>query len=207
MGHAVQHVYNKKEKRPVSTFSELLRRHCLRTIPRIICQCCNNFNVKLDSKDVEILRILQKNCRLSAKEIAEKIKSPISTVYAKIRRMEKLKVILGYRAILNAKELGRGTTAFILASVAYRVPGSKEPLSQVEIAEKIALFPEVQEVHIISGNWDLLIKVKAKDVDEVGEFVVNKLRKVEGIEKTLTCMVFKTAKETTEIPIFRERGA
>ncbi len=158
--------------------------------------------MKLDSKDVEILKILQENCRLTAKKISDMLRIPISTVYAKIKRMEQSKIILGYKAVLNASKLGIGTTAFILASVAYRVPGIEEPLSQVEIAEKIALFPEVQEVHIISGDWDLMIKVKASDVHEIGEFVVNKLRKVKGIEKTLTCMVFKTAKETTEIPIF-----
>ncbi|RLG47031.1 MAG: Lrp/AsnC family transcriptional regulator [Thermoproteota archaeon] len=158
--------------------------------------------MKLDSKDIEILKILQENCRLTAKKISNKLGIPISTVYAKIKRMEQSKIILGYKAVLNASKLGMGTTAFILASVAYRVPGIEEPLSQVEIAKKIALFPEVQEVHIISGDWDLMIKVKARDVHEIGEFVVNKLRKVKGIEKTLTCMVFKTAKETTEIPVF-----
>jgi len=171
-------------------------------ISRILYKNCNIYSMKLDSKDIEILKILQKNCRITAKKIAEKIDSPISTVYAKIKKMEESKIILGYRAVLNAGKLGMGTTAFVLASVAYRVPGIEEPLSQVEIANKIALFPEVQEVHIISGDWDLLIKVKASDVHEIGEFVVNKLRKVKGIEKTLTCMVFKTAKETTEIPIF-----
>jgi len=158
--------------------------------------------MKLDTKDLEILKILQENCRLTAKKISDKLSIPISTVYAKIKRMEQSKIILGYRAVLNASKLGMGTTAFVLASVAYRVPGIEEPLSQVQIAEKIALFPEVQEVHIISGDWDLMIKVKASNVHEIGEFVVNKLRKVKGIEKTLTCMVFKTARETTEIPIF-----
>jgi len=67
--------------------------------------------------------------------------------------------------------------------------------------KNISKFPEVQEVHIISGDWDILIKVKEKDVDAIGKFVVDKLRTVKGIEKTLTCMVFDTLKETTNIPI------
>lgn len=161
--------------------------------------------MKLDGEDIKILSILQKNCRISAKEIAEKVDSPISTIYAKIKRLERSKIIVGYRAILNHEKLGMGTTAFVLATVAYRIPGMDEPLSQLEIAEKIAHFPEVQEVHIISGDWDILIKVRGKDVHEIGEFVVNKLRKVKGIEKTLTCVVFRTTKETTEIPVSAER--
>jgi DNA-binding Lrp family transcriptional regulator len=67
------------------------------------------------------------------------------------------------------------------------------------MAKEIARFPEVQEVHIITGDWDLLLKVKGKDVDAVGKFVIDRLRMVKGIEKTLTCMVFETSKETTEI--------
>jgi DNA-binding Lrp family transcriptional regulator len=63
----------------------------------------------------------------------------------------------------------------------------------------IAKFPEVQEAHIITGDWDILIKVKEKEVAAIGQFVIDKLRLVEGIEKTLTCMVFETEKETTNI--------
>ncbi|MGQ9530569.1 MAG: Lrp/AsnC family transcriptional regulator [Candidatus Bathycorpusculaceae bacterium] len=151
----------------------------------------------LDEKDLAILMWLQKNCRMTAREIAKKIDSPITTVFAKIRRMEKQKIIREYKAIVDAKKLNFGATAFILASFSYR--NGESPLSQRVIAAQIAKFPEVQEVHIISGDWDILIKVKERDIDAVGKFVVDKLRTVKGIEKTLTCMVFDTQKETTEI--------
>jgi len=154
---------------------------------------------KLDQKDLAILSMLQKNCRMTAREIARKIDSPITTVFAKMRRMEQQKIIREYRAILDAKKLNLGAIAFILVSFSYRNGGM--PLSQRVIAEQIAKFPEVQEVHIISGDWDIMIKVREKDVDAVGKFVIDKLRAVKGIEKTLTCMVFDTQKETTEITL------
>jgi DNA-binding Lrp family transcriptional regulator len=88
-----------------------------------------------------------------------------------------------------------------LASVSYEAKNNQQQLSQRDIAKEIARFPEVQEVHIITGDWDLLIKLKGKDVDTVGKIVIDRLRLVKGIEKTLTCMVFDTCKETTEIPI------
>jgi len=154
---------------------------------------------KLDEKDLAILALLQKNCRMTAREIARKINSPITTVFAKMRRMEQEKIIKEYKAILNSKKLNLGTTAFILASFSYR--NGETPLSQRIIAEQIAKFSEVQDVHIISGDWDILIKVKEENVDEVGKFVVDKLRTVKGIEKTLTCMVFATQKETTELTL------
>lgn len=153
----------------------------------------------LDEKDIEILRLLQENCKTTARHIARKINSPITTVFAKIKRMEKLGIVKEYKAVLDAEKLGRGTTAFILASFSYRTPEMERPLSQRELAERISKFPEVQEVHIITGDWDILIKVKDKDVNAVGKFVIDKLRLVKGIEKTLTCMVFDTQKETTDM--------
>jgi len=158
-------------------------------------------SLKLDEKDLAILNLLQKNCKTTAKEIARQINSPITTVFAKIKRMEKQGIIKEYRAILDHKKLNFGVTAFILASFSYRTNKEETPLSQRAIAEQISKFPEVQEVHIISGDWDILIKVKDKDVDSVGRFVIDKLRTVKGIEKTLTCMVFDTPKETTTVPI------
>ncbi len=53
-------------------------------------------------------------------------------------------------------------------------------------------------MHIITGDWDLLVKLRAESVDNIGKFVVDKLRLIKGLEKTLTCMVFETIKETTK---------
>jgi len=156
---------------------------------------------KLDEKDLAILSLIQSNCRLTAREVARKIDSPITTVFAKIKRMEEIGVIKEYKAILDSQKLNKGTTAFILASVSYGTKNNATLFSQRDIAKEIAKFPEVQEVHIVTGDWDLLIKLKAESVDAVGKFVIDKLRIVKGIEKTLTCMVFETCKETTEIPI------
>ena len=113
--------------------------------------------------------------------------------------MEELGVIKEYRAILAPEKLDSSTAAFILASVSYRAKADDIPVSQRVVAEEIAKFPEVQEVHIITGDWDLLVKLRAESVDAVGKFVVDKLRLIEGLEKTLTCMVFETVKETTKI--------
>jgi Lrp/AsnC family leucine-responsive transcriptional regulator len=156
---------------------------------------------KLDEKDTAILTLVQRNCKLTAREIATKINSPITTVFAKAKRMEELGIIREYRAILDPKKLDCGTTAFILASVTYGVRNEEKPFSQRDKAAEIAKFPEVQEVHIITGDWDLLIKLRAKNVEAIGQFVIDKLRFIKGIEKTLTCMVFETCKETTEVPL------
>ncbi len=156
--------------------------------------------VKLDEKDRAILALIQGNSKLTAKQISKKVDAPITTVFAKTKRMEELGVIKEYRAILTPELLNSGTAAFILVSVSYSAKAADDvPISQRAVAEEISKFPEVQEVYIITGDWDLLVKLRAESVDAVGKFVVDKLRLIKGIEKTLTCMVFQTVKETTKI--------
>jgi Lrp/AsnC family leucine-responsive transcriptional regulator len=157
--------------------------------------------LKLDEKDFAILELIQKNSKLTAKQVSKKVNAPITTVFAKIKRMEELGLIKEYHAIVASKKLGVGTTAFILASVSYTAKGDNVSVSQRAVAEEIARFPEVQEVHIITGDWDLLMKLRAENVEAVGKFVVDKLRLIKGLEKTLTCMVFETVKETTEVAV------
>jgi DNA-binding Lrp family transcriptional regulator len=157
-------------------------------------------SIKLDEKDLAILQLIQENSKLTANQIAKKINAPITTIFAKTKRMEELGIIKQYRAILAPEKLNLGTAAFILASVSYRTKNDDTPVSQRDVAEEIARFPEVQEVYIITGDWDLLVKIRAENVDTVGKFVVDKLRLVKGLEKSLTCMVFETVKETTSLP-------
>jgi len=158
-------------------------------------------SAKLDEKDSAILVLIQRDSKLTAKQIAKKVNAPLTTVFAKIKRMEELGIIREYRAIVAPERLNAATAAFILASVSYRAKADDLPISQRVVAEEIARFPEVQEVHIITGDWDLLIKLRAENVDAIGKFVVDKLRLIKGLEKTLTCMVFETVKETTEVAI------
>jgi Lrp/AsnC family leucine-responsive transcriptional regulator len=154
---------------------------------------------EISEKDLEILRILQENCRLRAKEISKKVDTPISTVFAKTKRMESEGIIQGYKAVLDPKKLGRGATAFVLVSFEQQIAGQQTGPSQRDVAKEIAKLKEVQEIHIISGDWDMLAKVKAKDVDTIGKLVLDKMRLIKGVKRTLTCMVFDTEKETTDL--------
>ena len=153
---------------------------------------------KLDKADKKILKLIQENCRLSAREIAKKTGSLATTVYAKIRRMEQLGVIKGYHAEVDGKKVNCGVKAMVLVSFKYH--GAKEEtLSQRSIAKRIALFEEVQDVYLISGDWDIVLKVVGESVDGIGQFVIDKLRKIEGIDKVKTSMVFATEKESLQV--------
>ncbi|MBM3292782.1 Lrp/AsnC family transcriptional regulator, partial [Candidatus Bathyarchaeota archaeon] len=125
--------------------------------------------MSIDEKDKEILHMMVKDAKVAVKDISIRIDSPITTVYSRIKRLEDLGIIKSYKPILDAGKLGRPTTAFIFAQFTYRPPGVDKDLDQRQCAREVAKFREVQEVHIITGDWDFLIKVKEKDVASVGQ--------------------------------------
>jgi DNA-binding Lrp family transcriptional regulator len=86
--------------------------------------------------------------------------------------------------------VGEATTAFVFVSYNH-TSGS----SQKEVAEQLAKLEGVYEVHMISGDWDILAKVRGENVERIGELVTEKLRELPGVGKTVTCAVFKTVKE------------
>lgn len=155
----------------------------------------------IDSKDLRILSIIQENCKLSLKELAKRVGLPMTTIHDRIKRLERSGIIKGYRAVLNDKKLGFGVTAFILISFSYELKEGR--ISQRELVRKIATLPEVQEAHIVTGNWDIIVKVKVEDVDELGRFVVDRLRMIKGVDKTLTCVVLDTVKESGALSLYK----
>ena len=78
---------------------------------------------------------------------------------------------------------------------------NNQPLDIRKIANEIALDPNVQETHIVAGDWDLLVKMKTENVQKIGDFINHKLRYIEGVEKSLSCISFGTIKETLDLPL------
>ncbi len=143
--------------------------------------------MELDDKDLAILKVLCRNSRAQISEISKLTDIPRITVYNRIQRMVKEGVIKKFTALLNYKVLDLPVVAFILISFS---PDFK--ISQRTLAKSISVMKNVEEVHIIAGEWDLLVKVRGRTVEDIGNFVVDELRNVEGVEKTLTNVVFET---------------
>lgn len=145
----------------------------------------------LDDKDCKILSELKKNSRNSTKQIAENVHIPRVTVHDRIQKMIKNKIIKKFTILPNYEKLGLMTTVYVfVASNPYE---SKVSIS--EIAEKIKSFQGVYEVHIISGEYDILLKIRGKSFDEVGKNTIAKIRQIPGIGRTFTCPCFTTIKE------------
>lgn len=144
----------------------------------------------LDEKDWKILWKLIENGRKSVVEMAYELGIPRATVQERIKKLVKERVIKKFAAIPDYAKIGRGVTAFILVSFS-----GESNLSQRYLAEEIAKIPEIYEVSLISGEWDIILKVRTASVEEIGKLVIDKLRMMKGIRNTQTCVVFQTIKE------------
>lgn len=154
----------------------------------------------LDEKDIELLKELQKDCKQNLKTLARKLDMKITTVHDRIKKLKDTGVIKGYKAIIDGGKVGIGVTAFVFIRFQYLYTEGETP-SQEETAKRISMLPGVEEVHIVPGEWDMLMKVKGKNVKQIGLLVLDQLRRIKGIERTLTSDVWITAKESPEIDL------
>ncbi len=148
----------------------------------------------MSKKDDALLEVLRTNARKSTKEIAQMLGIPISTAYDRIKKLEENGVIEGYRAVLNPKKLGKGMAAIIALTVNY-FSRTGEKVSQRKLAEKLASIPCVEEVHIVAGGNDIIMKVRVANVDELNKFVIDELRNIDGVDKTQTAIVLDSVKD------------
>ncbi len=145
---------------------------------------------KLDEKDMRILQELVADSSQSITEIAAKLDMPRTTVQERIKRLKESGVIKKFTIKVDYSKLGKNATAFVLVSIH---PESK--IRQKELAEKLAELEDIVEVHVISGEWDFLLKIRGESMHSIGSLVVDKLRAIEGIGRTITCVSFATIKE------------
>lgn len=130
----------------------------------------------LDAVDMEILRALQKNARLTTKELAAMVNLSTTPVFERVKRLEQRGYVKGYVAVLDAEKLGRSFVVF--CSVKMRRIGR-------EIAEDFARvvrsIPEVTECYNISGSYDYLLKIHAPNMKYYQEFVLNILGNIDHL--------------------------
>ena len=145
----------------------------------------------MDHIDEKILEVLKENSSLSKRQIAKRINVPLTTVFHRIKRMEKEGIIKKYTIVTDPEKLGYGICAYILVTVKQN-PAEIKKVSQQEIAQKIAkMFANVESVAIVTGEIDLIIKARFKSIKELDSFLTKKLRNIAGIDKTITSVVLE----------------
>lgn len=151
---------------------------------------------QLDDKDVQLLRLLQKNAKLTVKELAKEVNLSTSPVFERVKRLEQEGFVKRYAAVLDAEKLNRGFTVFcqIKLKIHDRSVG-------YDFVKEILEIEEVAECYNISGDFDFLLKVQVRDMKHYQDFVFNKLGSVDSIGSTHSTFVMAEVKNNHELTI------
>ena len=150
----------------------------------------------LDKTDLQLLRILQKNSKLTTKELADAVHLTPTPVFERQKRLERQGYIKKYVAVLDPDKLDQSLLVFC-----------KVKLKQInhEIASdferQIMYISEVTECYNISGAYDYLLKVRARDMRQYQEFVLNKLGNIDSLASIESTFVMSEVKQIYGINI------
>ncbi|PKL65769.1 MAG: AsnC family transcriptional regulator [Methanomicrobiales archaeon HGW-Methanomicrobiales-3] len=145
----------------------------------------------MDEKDLELLRILEENSRLSQEDIATMTNLTTGEVAARVQALEAARIIQGYSTVINWEKAGNDEVAAIIE---LKVSPERD-FGYDRIAERLCRFRQVKTLRLITGTYDLQIIVTGKNMQDVSRFVSEHVAPMDRIRETATHIVMKTYKE------------
>ncbi|MCK8524156.1 Lrp/AsnC family transcriptional regulator [Aquimarina sp. D1M17] len=150
----------------------------------------------MDSLDKSILLLLQKNGKITIKEISERLNLTTTPIFERVKRLEREGYIKSYKAILDRKKVGLQLMAFCNITLNQH---QKDFIKKFE--KDIQQFSEVVECYHVAGMFDYLIKIYAEDMESYQDFLSNKLASLENISKVQSSFVMTEVKDFSFMPI------
>lgn len=154
---------------------------------------------ELDATDRLILGILQENCKLPLAKVGEQVGLSAPAVIERIKKLEDSGILIAYRAILDARKVGKDVTGFIGVQISH-------PKMIADFEGAVAGFDDVLECHHVTGEHTLLLKVKTHNTASL-ERLIQQLRSIEGVTRTETMIVLSTHTERTQVSLPPESAA
>ena len=148
--------------------------------------------IELDRFDRAILRVLATDGRISITDLANRIGLSKSPTQARLRRLEKDGVITGYRALFDPIRLGLDHVSF----VEVRLHDTREA-ALAEFNAAVRKIPEIEQVHLIAGNFDYLMKIRTQDMNDYRIVLAEKISTLPHVANTSTYVAMQAIKENT----------
>ena len=145
-------------------------------------------DTKIDETDERILALLSRDAKTRIHLLARKIGIPASTAHHRIKRMEREGIISGYTIRKNYKALGYGILAHVLVFVDV-TSLKKMRITQQDIADSLSKIEGAERAEIITGEADLLLTIRCRDMDDYRRVLLGKIQAIDGITETRTIMV------------------
>src|SRR5512136_898446 len=147
--------------------------------------------MRMDEKDLELLRVLEENSRLSTEEIATITRLSPGEVETRVCALEAAQVIRGYSTVINWERAGNGGVSAIIE---LKVSPERD-YGYDRIAERLSRFRQVKSLRLITGTYDLQLIVTGKNMQEVSRFVSEHVAPMDRIRETATHIIMKSYKE------------
>ena len=154
----------------------------------------STYQFSLDDKDILILKLLQKNARITVKEISEKMHLSTTPIHERIKRMEASGVIKQYATLLDNNKVKKGL--MVICYVSLKEHSKK---AGVKFIDTMQVLTEVIECFSISGEFDFMLKVVCEDMNAYYNFHVNKLSQIENIGNVQSVFVMGIIKDTVQL--------
>ena len=132
--------------------------------------------MNMDNIDHKILKLLQKNARLSNQELADEVNLSASACHRRVKILESMGIIEGYQAKINYEKLGIKVEVMIEIKLAQLTETDHKAF-----VSQIRDFEEVINAYIITGDSNYVLHIATKDINSCSQFVVHKLNKIKGI--------------------------
>ncbi len=152
--------------------------------------------VQLDEIDRRLLRVLQRDGRISNLDLAQQCHLSPSACSDRVRRLKDRGVILRYSALLDPKAVDRALLIFVEVQLD-RTTGD----TFTEFAQAAQRSPEILECHMVAGGFDYLIKARVRDMEAYRSFLGDVLVRMPGVRETRTYAVLEEVKSVTELPV------
>ena len=152
--------------------------------------------MKLDALDLSILKLLQKNSKLTNKALSTHLSLSVTAVYERIKKLEKTGIIKGYVALLSKEKLDQSFVAFCHVKL---IQHTQDNVKQFE--KEVIKIDEVLECYHLSGDYDYLLKVHVKDMESYRNFMIEKLTNLNHIGSTHSMFMISEVKHTTTITL------
>jgi Lrp/AsnC family leucine-responsive transcriptional regulator len=145
----------------------------------------------LDKLDRKILRILQDDGRISMKDLSEQVGLSVTPAIERVKRMERDGVITGYHARLDPAAIGATLLVFVEITLNQKSASHFE-----QFRREVLRIPEVQECHLVSGDFDYLIKARIHQMAEYRKLLGDMLLNLPGAAQSKSYVVMEEIKET-----------
>lgn len=152
--------------------------------------------MELSKKDLEILKLLQQDARLSTAAIAEKVNLSQSPCWRRISSYEESGLIKGKVHILDREKLGMDLVVFATVKLVTSQGGALN-----EFEKAVIDLPEVSECYTMTGIYDYMLKIIAKDIRHYEKFIRNHLLQLPNIHELNSHIAVTQIKDTTELPL------